>query len=51
MRQINPLGRNPSLVLDGGEALIDSAAILDSRSGARARARRSGPAHGDDFFH
>jgi len=28
MRQINPLGRIPSLVLDG-EVLIDSAAILD----------------------
>jgi glutathione S-transferase len=29
MRAINPLGRIPSLVLDGGEVLIDSAAILD----------------------
>jgi glutathione S-transferase len=29
MRQINPLGRIPSLVLDGGEVLVDSAAILD----------------------
>jgi glutathione S-transferase len=29
MRQVNPLGRIPSLVLDGGEVLIDSAAILD----------------------
>jgi glutathione S-transferase len=29
MRQINPLGRIPSLALDGGEVLIDSAAILD----------------------
>jgi glutathione S-transferase len=29
MRRINPLGRIPSLVLDGGETLIDSAAILD----------------------
>jgi glutathione S-transferase len=29
MRQINPLGRIPSVVLDGGEVLIDSAAILD----------------------
>jgi glutathione S-transferase len=29
MRSINPLGRIPSLVLDGGEVLIDSAAILD----------------------
>jgi glutathione S-transferase len=29
MRKINPLGRIPSLVLEGGEVLIDSAAILD----------------------
>jgi glutathione S-transferase len=29
MRAINPLGRIPSLVLDGGEVLIDSTAILD----------------------
>jgi glutathione S-transferase len=29
MRALNPLGRIPALVLDGGEALIDSAAILD----------------------
>jgi glutathione S-transferase len=29
MRRTNPLGRIPSLILDGGEVLIDSAAILD----------------------
>ncbi|MCW5809090.1 MAG: glutathione S-transferase N-terminal domain-containing protein [Deltaproteobacteria bacterium] len=29
IRAINPLGRIPALVLDGGEVLIDSAAILD----------------------
>jgi len=29
MRQTNPLGRIPSLVLDDGEVLIDSNAILD----------------------
>jgi glutathione S-transferase len=29
MRQVNPLGRIPSLVLDDGATLIDSAAILD----------------------
>lgn len=29
MRKLNPLGRVPSLVLDDGEVLIDSAAILD----------------------
>jgi glutathione S-transferase len=29
MRRVNPLGRIPSLILPGGETLIDSAAILD----------------------
>jgi glutathione S-transferase len=29
MRQTNPVGRIPSLILDDGEVLIDSAAILD----------------------
>ena len=29
MRRINPLGRIPSLILPGGETLIDSTAILD----------------------
>lgn len=29
MRKVNPLGRIPSLALDDGEVLIDSAAILD----------------------
>jgi glutathione S-transferase len=29
MRQVNPLGRIPSLLLDDGEVLLDSAAILD----------------------
>jgi glutathione S-transferase len=29
MRTTNPLGRIPSLILDNGETLIDSAAILD----------------------
>ena len=29
MRQTNPLGRIPSLILDSGEVLIDSIAILD----------------------
>lgn len=29
MRKVNPLGRIPSLVLDDGTVLIDSAAILD----------------------
>lgn len=29
MRQVNPLGRIPALILDDGETLIDSTAILD----------------------
>jgi glutathione S-transferase len=29
MRTVNPLGRIPSLVLDDGEVLVDSSAILD----------------------
>ena len=29
VRAANPLGRIPALVLDGGEALVDSAAIVD----------------------
>lgn len=48
MRRINPLGRIPSLVLDDGEVLIDSAAILDwldeTVGPERALLPRSGPA-------
>ncbi len=48
MRQTNPLGRIPSLVLDDGTVLIDSAAILDwldQRAGpARALVPSTGPA-------
>jgi glutathione S-transferase len=33
MRTINPLGRIPSLVLDDGEVIIDSGAILDHLDG------------------
>lgn len=48
MRQTNPLGRIPSLILDNGETLIDSAAILDwldERAGPeRALVPRSGAA-------
>lgn len=44
----NPLRRVPALVLDGGEALIDSAAILDyldeGRGDAECLIARSGPA-------
>lgn len=48
MRKTNPLGRIPSLILDDGEVLIDSTAILDhldERVGPeRALLPRSGPA-------
>jgi glutathione S-transferase len=47
MREVNPLGRIPSLVLDDGEVLIDSAAILDwldqSVSAERALLPPAGP--------
>jgi glutathione S-transferase len=46
MRTVNPLARIPSLVLDSGEVLIDSAAILDwldeTVGPARALIPRSG---------
>ncbi len=51
MRRVNPLGRIPSLVLDDGETLIDSAAILDaldqSVGPARALVPPSGSARRD----
>ena len=47
IRRLNPLGRIPSLTLDDGETLIDSAAILDwldqSVGPARALIPRAGP--------
>ena len=47
MRRVNPLGRIPALVLDDGEVLIDSAAILDWLDGTvcpeRALIPPSGP--------
>ena len=48
MRQTNPVGRIPSLVLDDGEVLIDSVAILDwldeTVGPKRALLPQSGPA-------
>ncbi len=48
MRQTNPVARIPSLVLDDGEVLIDSAAILDwldeSVGAGRALLPAAGPA-------
>jgi len=47
MRQINPLGRIPALVLDGGEVLIDSGATLDWLDQRVGPARALVPAAGD----
>src|SRR5579864_5561457 len=46
MRSVNPLGRIPSLVLDDGETLIDSAAILDWLDQSVGPARALVPAAG-----
>jgi glutathione S-transferase len=46
MREINPLGRVPSLVLDDGEVLIDSNAILDYIDEHVGPARALTPANG-----
>jgi glutathione S-transferase len=46
MRAINPLGRIPSLVLDDGEVVIDSAAILDHLDEQVGPARALVPARG-----
>jgi glutathione S-transferase len=48
MRRINPLGRIPSLILDDGEVLIDSAAILDHLDSRVAPERRLLPPAGRD---
>jgi len=46
MRGVNPLGRIPSLVLDDGEVLIDSAAILDHLDEIAGPSRRLVPQAG-----
>ncbi len=51
MREINPLGRVPSLVLDDGEALADSAAILDHLDEAVGAARALLPTIGPERRH
>jgi glutathione S-transferase len=47
MRRVNPLGRIPALVLDGGEVVIDSAAILDHLDEAVGPARALVPREGE----
>jgi glutathione S-transferase len=44
----NPLGRIPALVLDGGETLVDSGAIIDYLDEAHGRDRALTPAAGAD---
>lgn len=46
LRAINPVGRIPALVLDDGEVLIDSAAILDHLDQAVGPARALTPPSG-----
>lgn len=46
MRRINPLGRIPSLILDDGEVVIDSAAILDHLDEVAGPERRLLPPSG-----
>jgi glutathione S-transferase len=48
MRRVNPLGRIPALVLDGGEVLIDSAAILDHLDETVGPARALVPRAGEE---
>jgi glutathione S-transferase len=46
VRTSNPLGRIPALVLDGGETLIDSGAIIDHLDEVHGRERALVPAAG-----
>lgn len=48
VRASNPLGRIPALVLDNGETLIDSGAIIDHLDEAYGRDRALTPASGAD---
>ena len=48
VRAANPLGRIPALVLDGGETLIDSAAIVDHLDETHGGDRPSTPRGGSD---
>ena len=46
MQKINPLVRVPSLILETGEVLIDSTAIIDHLDEMAGPARALTPAHG-----
>ncbi len=46
IREFNPLGRVPTLVLDGGESLIESSAILDYIDECAGAERALVPARG-----
>lgn len=48
VRAANPLGRIPALVLDGGETLVDSGAIIDHLDEVHGRARALTLAAGAD---
>jgi glutathione S-transferase len=48
VRASNPLGRIPALVLDNGEVLVDSGAIIDHLDEAFGRDRALTPAAGSD---
>jgi glutathione S-transferase len=48
VRAVNPLGRIPALVLDNGERLIDSGAIIDHLDEVYGGDRRLTPASGPD---
>ena len=48
VRAKNPLGRIPALVLDNGEVLVDSGAIIDHLDEAYGRDRALTPAAGAD---
>jgi len=48
VRACNPLGRIPALVLDTGEALVDSGAIIDHLDETYGRERALTPAAGAD---
>ncbi len=48
MRKINPLVRVPSLILESGEVLIDSTAIIDHLDELAAPARSLVPPHGKE---